>query len=469
MKMKLLDVSTSVKANILSGLIDVGCGYLKKKTSFSNQCRVTLKYQVTTEFRELIISELMTPISEVFDMTDATHVVTGVIYGADAFMEFEEIVSDTSKKNEVLENLTVMLKKIPSIDLGVEGCLKMNNEDKRIVKNAVCKFYGDFHLDEIPSTYEEAVKVYKKLPSLLGEKKEKVVPVKVWLYPLNKLTNLESKLTKKISDLLVSDLEEVMDAFHQAEVRTNDLVESSKMIKVDDIVKKLKQFRSNLKDFTSDFLRKIGEMIPTIRKGDVAETALRDLLLSLNICGFSGEKMKKWLDEKEFEISVVKMNINKINCNVRASGHDLKAFLMDPDVRDAFVFSFTSLMYEEQYLKQISQVCECIKSGSTSSIPVQEPREENPWYKSQDVKEAINFSLGVFNKCPNENKVISFISDPKYPGASIRWYRNNVLKDPHIIRRPQRLHLSKFLTFYTFMKLSILLKLKMFGYSCHVL
>lgn len=82
-------------------------------------------------------------------------------------------------------------------------------------------------MKEIPSTYEQAVKLYDKLPSLLGEKGENAAAVKVWLYPLCKFNNTESKLKKMISNLQLFEIEDVMDAFN-AEIRTNDLLESSK-------------------------------------------------------------------------------------------------------------------------------------------------------------------------------------------------------------------------------------------------
>ena len=139
---------------------------------------------------------------------------------------------------------------------------------------------------------------------------------------------------------------------------------------------------------------------------------------------------------------------------------------MDPHEGYAIVFSFTSLNYEEPYLKKISKAVEYFKSGCNISIPEQDPREEDPWYKISDLFKVVNnshcllksnistpeqdlgeevpwykrpdvwdnlhLSRSVFNKIPFKNKVISFISDPDHPGASVRGYRNAVLKNPHL-------------------------------------
>ncbi|XP_048104078.1 cytolytic toxin-alpha-like, partial [Alosa alosa] len=294
-KTKLLDVTASVKLSLIGGLItaDGSAKYLNEKTSSTRQCSFTLDYHETTEGRELMISELDVPSPEVFDKTDATHVVSLVIYGADALMEFQETASDVSSKQEIEGNLNVMIKKIPGIEISGDGSLKMNDEDKEKVKNFSCRFYGDFRLEDLPSTFEDAVRVYKQLPSLLGEKGETAVPVKVWLYPLSKLGDTKYKLKKMISDELVSAVEKVMDDFHQAEIRSNDLLERSKEIKAEEIIHKLEKFQSSLRDFTTEFLGKIGELIPAITEGEKEEMALRDLLKVQGASGFSGEDVKQ--------------------------------------------------------------------------------------------------------------------------------------------------------------------------------
>lgn len=432
-KTSLLDVSASVKLSFFCGLLeaDGSAKYLSAKTSSTHQCSVTLNYHVTTKFEQLIISELQSPNPEVFKMTDATHVVIGITYGADALMEFQETASDASSKQEIQGNLNVMIKKIPTIEISGSGSLNMDDEDKEKVKNMNCKFYGDFQLKEIPSTYEQAVKLYKDLPSLLGEKGENAVPVKVWLFPLSKLSKTESKLKKMISDVLLSEIENVMDAFHQAEIRSNDLLQSSKQFKVEIIIHKLEQFQSKLKVFSTEFLQKMADLIPAIREGNMSETALRALLDSKDASGFSREEMEQWLDGKKTEINIVEIYIKKMqDCEIKCPGSELDSFLMDPDVSDAFVFSFTSLNYKEPYLQKISHADED-KSGSTSSIPEQKLREEDHWYNRPDAKEALHSLLNVFNNVPKV-KVISFISDPEHPGASIRWYHNATLKDRHV-------------------------------------
>ncbi|XP_041959472.1 stonustoxin subunit alpha-like [Alosa sapidissima] len=223
--------------------------------------------------------------------------------------------------------------------------------DKERVKNFKCRFYGDTQLKRLLK--KKAVKVYKELPSLLGKKGEKVVPVKVWLYPLSKLINTKLKLKRAISETLVPVAEKAFDDFQQTKIRTNDLLEVSREIEVEDIITKLEKFQSSLSVFTVEFLRKMAVLIPAIRAGNAEETALRDLLMSQDASGFSGKEMEQWLDGKETEINTVTMYRKLLpGYMIKTPGPELDTFLMDPKVKDALVFSFTSLNDEEVYLKK---------------------------------------------------------------------------------------------------------------------
>ncbi|XP_063068018.1 cytolytic toxin-alpha-like [Engraulis encrasicolus] len=419
-KMNLLDVSISVKASVLSGMVEVSAStkYLNQNTTSTRQCRTTLKYHVTTEFKELMISELEAPNPDAIDVQDATHVVVEVLYGADALMEFQETARDDAQKQDVKVEMSVMLNKIPFIDVSAEGSVSMTDEDKE--KN-------------LPNTFEEAVKAYKELPSLLGEKGEKAVPLTVWLYPLSKLGSFPDKLKRMISEQLVSEAEKMIEDFHQAEIRTNDLLEKSEDIKAKDIVSKLEQFQSGLRIFTTEMLGKMADLIPAIREGSTGEAVFRDLLKTRNESAFSGRDMGKWLDDKETEINTLTLHLKKLQYELKPPGRELDMFLADPDVKDAFVFSFTSLSYEEPYLKRISQEADGFKDGALSSTPKQYLENPVPWYLNPHVKEAIHNSVNVFNYAPTKHQVISYISDPDYPGASVRWYRNAVLMKPHVV------------------------------------
>ncbi|XP_063045786.1 cytolytic toxin-alpha-like [Engraulis encrasicolus] len=445
-KTNLLDVSASVKLSFCAGLIEAGgsAHYLNSQTSSHQQCSITLHYHQTTDFKELMISELAAPQPEVFDMTDATHVVVGLLYGADALMEFQQSVSSEESKQDIEGELNVMIKKIPGIQIDGHGKVTMNDEDKKKVQNFNCKFYGDVQVNSIPSTYEGAVQLYQNLPHLLGDNGEKAVPVKVWLYPLSKLNNTDMKLKRMISKTLGDEAETVMDDFHQAKMRINDLLEQSKKIKVEAITKQLKDFQGSLSVFSTVFLSKLSKLIPAIRRGqDKTETDMAKLLQARDTLGFSGEQMKQWLDQKETEINIVTAYLKSLgdenkapekspNVDIKPPGPELESYLLQPDVGDVYVFSFTSLEYEEPYLEKVKEAPKKLEDILSNSTPEHKTEQEDPWYMKEDARKALKESKEIFEALQEKAKIISFISDQDYSGASIRLYQNGDLKDRHV-------------------------------------
>uniref|UniRef100_A0AAY4BJ37 B30.2/SPRY domain-containing protein n=1 Tax=Denticeps clupeoides TaxID=299321 RepID=A0AAY4BJ37_9TELE len=412
-KHKLLDVSASLQASFFAGLVEVGgsAQYLHDKASSKHQCRVTMKYQGTTEFKELKILGLNVKYPEVFNQMEATHVVVGILYGAEAFMVFEDTAADESEKQEIHGNLSVMIKKIPGIEISGEGKVEMNDEDKDMVKNMSCTFHGDFLLEQNPTSYEEAVLVYKELPTLLGKDGEKAVPVKVWLYPLNKLNDVAAQIKNMVSETQVSQLKKVMEDFHEAEMRSTDLLVKSAILKTDDIRDKLELFQTKLVDFTAVFLQKVAEMLPAIRDGTLEEKVLRDHLDKLKASGFSRSEMDSWLDEKETEIGVLSTYSKTMKYDIKRPGPELNVLLLDPEVDKILMFSFTSLKYEEEYLSTISQSTDNLQNNITIPAHAQNTRAEIPWYKAAGVKEVLLMALNnmrgyeddvhlIRSKCP---------------------------------------------------------------------
>ncbi|KAI3364940.1 hypothetical protein L3Q82_000940 [Scortum barcoo] len=93
-KSSLLDVGASLKASFMSGLIQVGGSgkFLNDTKKFKNQSRVTFQYKATTDFKQLSVTQLPamdTQQMEIIKKSSATHVVTGILYGANAFFVFD--------------------------------------------------------------------------------------------------------------------------------------------------------------------------------------------------------------------------------------------------------------------------------------------------------------------------------------------------------------------------------------------
>ncbi|KAJ8362853.1 hypothetical protein SKAU_G00116840 [Synaphobranchus kaupii] len=392
-KTKLMDVSASLKASFLAGLVEVGgsASYLKDKMSSMTQCRVTMQYKQTTEFKHLTMTQLghvMYP--DVFDQQIATHVVTAVLYGAEAFMVFDQTALNEKDKQDIKGNMDVMIKKIPFVEISGSGKVVLTDEEKKKVEKFSCTFHGDYTLEQNPTSYEEAVLLYKQLPKLLGEDKRKAVPVRVWLYPLKNLNPKAAQLVSEISMQQASRVEAVMGQLQEAKMRANDNINRCEAIKVADIKDKLVKFQDKLTSYTVIVQQNLRKVLPAIRAGTEGDQNLVDILKFHDDSSFSHNKMREWLDEKESEIGVLENYINSLgSVPIVPPGPELNKVISDPTNTMIMMFTFTSLKYEEPYL---SNLHECLASeefkkmqGICVAYDFSFKEEALPWFRDPEI------------------------------------------------------------------------------------
>ncbi|MEQ2213675.1 hypothetical protein XENOCAPTIV_018932 [Xenoophorus captivus] len=160
-KSSLMDLNVSLKASFLGGLIEVGgsAGFLNDKKKFKNQSRITFQYKATTEYEGLTLPSLKVEnpqAKELVEKSNATHVVTGILYGANAFFVFDSEKLDSSSVQTIEGSMQAVIKKIPLVDIEAKAELKLNEAEKSITNKFSCTFYGDFILDKNPATFEDA-------------------------------------------------------------------------------------------------------------------------------------------------------------------------------------------------------------------------------------------------------------------------------------------------------------------------
>ncbi|XP_066575625.1 stonustoxin subunit beta-like [Amia ocellicauda] len=456
-KSSLLDVSASLKASFLGGLVEVGgsARYLNDTVTSTQQCRVTMQYKQTTEFKQLTMTELgNVTYPEVFEKKTATHVITAVLYGAQAFLVFDQTASKNESKQDIQGNLQMMVKKIPLFSIGCKGALIMTEEDKKKVEKFSCKFYGDFQLKQNPTTYLEAVQVYSKLPELLGEKGEKAVPVRVWLYPLIDLDSNAARLVREISVSLVSEAEKVLEQLAEAYVRSHSLIGNSLVRHFTDLKNKLEDFQGMFEPYKDIFQKALSRILPAIRGGGKEEQALVDILQVHHKSPLTHKQMEKWLDDKDDEIQALRSYTFTMKSIHIVSTAELQGVLFDPQIDIVFCFAFTSLKYKDQYLSTLTQYLqseEFRKLETSRSVLNYLKEEPQPWFKSPELSASMRVNLQLFTEFSKANMVeertkfvITSLSDPSNPGASIRLYRRGKLEDPRFkpVSKPPPLDLT---------------------------
>ncbi|XP_037399757.1 stonustoxin subunit beta-like [Pygocentrus nattereri] len=439
-KTSVLDVSASLKASFLGGLVEVGgsAKYLSDKKSSDRQSRVTMQYSQTTRFEQLTMTQLgKISYPDVFEQKTATHVVTAVLYGGQAFMVFDKAVSEKEDKQEVEGNLRVMVKKIPLFSIEGEGALKMNEYEKKMADNISCTFYGDYELQENPTTYMEALQLYKKLPSLLRQRENDAVPVRVWLHPLARFDSKAAKLEREIGETLVAKVEGLLEELGDAERRCSDLGQNTTISDFQDVRERLKTFQESFGIYKVLLRKALATVLPAIRGGQAQDSSLADILTAHANSPFRASKLKQWLENVNGEVDVLSSYTRELNeVPVITSSAKFNSILFNPTVDTVICFSFTSVKYEDKYLQTITEFLRADPFEKQSTVQKSSDQDIQPWFSNPEISKKMKENLCLFKSFFNANKdkkttrfVISSISDPSNPGISIRLYKQEKVDD----------------------------------------
>ncbi|MCJ8748057.1 hypothetical protein PDJAM_G00160570 [Pangasius djambal] len=442
-KAKLLDISTSLKASFLGGLVEVGgsAKYLHDNKSSARQCRVTMQYSQTTKFEQLIMKELGSiTYPQVFGQITATHVVTAVLYGAQAFMVFDYTTAKNESKQAIERNLHAVVKKIPTIAIEGEASLKMNEEEKKMADDISVTFYGDYELEQNPTTYKEALEVYKTLPTLLKQGNNGGVPMTVWLYPLTFMDNRADKLAREINLSLVGQTEKLLEDLGEVERIFNDLTKNQTTDNFPDVKGRLLQFQDLHRSYKIAFQKALSRVLPAIRGGTEEDKALEDILDIHYKSPFTGSNMKNWLDDITAEINILSSYTSGLkDLTVVKSSGSLHSILFDPDVDVVVCLSFTSLRNEDSYLVALEDFMssEGFANLGQKHAKAFSLQATQPWFTSPDISECMKQNVSLFTRFSKANKnekkikfIIASISDSSNPGTSIRVYQKSILTDP---------------------------------------
>ncbi|KAK9517664.1 hypothetical protein VZT92_023011 [Zoarces viviparus] len=430
-KSSLLDVEASLKASFLSGLIEVegSAKYLNDQKKFKNQSRVTCQYKSTTHFKELSMIDLLTVDAhqmEVLKKSSATHVVTGILYGANSFFVFDSEKLDASSVQDIQGNMRAVINKIPSFSLEAQAGIKLTDEERDLTNKCSCKFFGDFILESIPVTFEEAVKTCGQLPQLMGEKGENAVPMKVWLMPLKNLIPEADELMSEISVGLVGKMQDALEDLREIRMRCNDSLEDGVLENFPYIHEEFKTFQKLCDHYASDLQQTMAKKLPSIREGKEDESSLEEIFDDREKSPFSQEKLSKWLDNKEREINIIRSCVDMMEgTKIVRNQSELDREVLDGDVDHALCFVFTSMIRGDTDLGVMATYLDSTKIRST---------KEDQWFTSVDVLTTMREKAKAFRDlaraCKNNKRLRFLITgtpNEKYKGATIYHYKEGIL------------------------------------------
>ncbi len=440
-KSNLLDVSASLKASFCGGLVEVGgsAKFLRNTKSSNQQSRVTMHYSETSRFDQLTMTQLGNfTYRQVFEEKTATHVVTAVLYGAQAFMVFDRSFAEDENKKDIKGELNVMVKKIPGFSIEGKGALEMTEKDNKMAENITCTFHGDVCLKQNPTTYMEALEVYKILPTLLKENPLNAVPIKVWLHPLSSLDTKAARLERELSTRFISNIENIMEGLGEVARTCNDLSRRAEVKVFSDIKERLCSFQDSFNIYKMVLQKALARVLPAIRGGGMEEQSLEDILKKHSRSPFNTDLLNQWLDDAKSELYLLNNHSKMLNGINTEDSDRLNGILLNPDINVIVCLTFTSLKYRDPYVSTLTEFLksDTFKDGDGNKTLLSVTSDIKKWFKYPDVIAKMRENLLVFKNNSEANKneknirfIISAISNPSIPGSSIYLYENGKLTD----------------------------------------
>ncbi|XP_029619675.1 uncharacterized protein LOC115200622 isoform X3 [Salmo trutta] len=305
-RFRALNVSTSLRASVLSGLVEVdgAAGYLNHPAQSKNKDRVTLQYRTTTRLDMLS--------HRVFEETvkrdsKATHVVMAVLYGAQAFFIFDDkrVSGEKRAGGGEVDMRSVIKKMAPSFS--ADHMLSSLSDNEKI--NSLlyqCTLHSDVDYINGSMTYGQAVQALESLPKHLGQQGEKAVPLYAWLYPLKNLVT-----SVQITQGFLSEVEDVVEHLRQVIMRCQAMmtllhVNDDVMKRFPSVKEKLAEFSELLQKYQSEFKRGLAMAVKTVRESEeMDEKRLRDILQNHDQSPFCSQYTHQWLNNKKEEIKAL--------------------------------------------------------------------------------------------------------------------------------------------------------------------
>lgn len=404
--------------------------YLTDEKKWRNQSRVTFQYSATTIHRQLMVTDIHMGEEQraLIKRGEATHMVTAILYGATAFFVFDSGKLETRRVQETQVAMKGVLNKLLTVNVHGELDARMTEDEKILIKQFCCRFYGDFILDSNPTTFEDALKIYKQLPKMLSVKGENSVPLKVWLMPLKSLDPDAAELKKQISVGLMRKVQDLLEDLKEIGIKCKDLLEDTVAEKFPQIQTDLNRFWQLCDYYKSDVQRCLAQKFPLIRAGEMEEDEVEKLLKKRAESPFGHDVLNNWLIHKERKMNIIRSCVQKMDgIRIIRCQAELDREVLDPSVTDVVCYCFTSLERSDPHLNKMDRYL-----ASPTALGAARGR----WYHDNDVLTDIKKTADmfvhmyrVFKEMEHDTHrffIVAF-EQPKYKGATVHHYRNGVL------------------------------------------
>ena len=399
-KYNYLDITGDFKLSCLAGLVKVSgsAEFLKDDVSSLKKVRVCFKYCSNSKYEELDINNLKD--IPCIHSTPATHVVTGISYGADAIFVFDYKMQKHEERQEIITFIKTIAKNLPFMHVDTSGNIKCNLEalNKEKVDKIRCKLYTDMHLKSNPTTLQDAIKAYRLLVEQTTTKNN-LLPKKVWLHSLKIFKNKAFHNHVEISACSITAVQSVIENLNALELKIDDLKADDTTVTFTVFQKELNRFAAYISQYKIGLLHEVGVLLPLVRSGKKFDSDLINSVQKYSNSIFSTTELNKWLDSKQTEINVIKGYLRGVEEVEHAFLTDqLDEVTSDLEYGYVVCFEFNVCGKRDEYLEQLYAF------SQSRQLRSDQLKSEKPWYKNNTTKAKIRSELKKFKTFYEANK-----------------------------------------------------------------
>jgi hypothetical protein len=318
-KLSTLNIEASLKLSVMGGLVDLsGAGkYLNDPKKSKKIVRGALLCEVRTKEETFSISndEIKNYFigASTIKNVNATHIVTGVKWGANVIASFEIEKDEAKEASEIEAKFGEVLKTLKYSLQGNEndpiGKFKLNQQQDVILSKSKIEFFGDIIMTDAdsPQTYDDALQLMKRIPYFIKQtnngKGVQLQYTMLSIKELNNLLGLEFRICRLIEDTsegTITKAERLFDNLNSYAQDLNDL--KDKISKNSDtipdnlensIVNKLSVLSENEASIRSEF----SKILVDVRSGNKEPNEMDTFFSKNNMIEFL-TNMHSFINEK---------------------------------------------------------------------------------------------------------------------------------------------------------------------------
>ena len=366
------------------------------------------------------------------------------------------------------------MSKIPTILITNHGSLNLTGELREYAKNINVKFHGDLVLPTNPTilptnptTFEEAVKVYKDLPNLVVRENAQSVPMKIYLYPLNKIGEPKSVRTvREISKHLVDKVVKVIQSLDSSLEDVKDMIQSTVAEKVLGFRQKVVRFANALHQYKYRLQHQIASLSVDIRDGTKEERVFVRKLKEHSTSPFCKEKLENWLQEQRAEKVVLTRLITmldgvELSTNFLTSDPAVSLTIYYPNSPDIYLDNMSRFLEGRNVSESISRQQKWFRQRSILN-EIQTEVNSFLQYKEVNMKDSVSFIYAILTPKDTNGHQFPFaeinahfvkgrqlVVEPFIPpGKPLSLQGNNINSSVHLTWSPPS-HGADFIVNYT--------------------